>query len=90
MIWFVEEYLVKTLGKIDLCPGVDVTLGFGEAQLSVYIFWHSPGLNTGWYPILQIDFKGRTIRHREGPENPDGWRAFMDDAADFVARYDFS
>ena len=52
--------------------------------VSVSIFWHSPSLNLGWYPIVQIEDKNGIILHREGPENPKEWQSFAGYICDFI------
>lgn len=57
-------------------------------DISVTIFWHSPSLNLGWYPIVQMEKhmeKGwKVILHREGPENPNAWQNFAKEICDFI------
>ena len=92
MVWWIDEYLDLTLRKIDLCPGVDVAFTFhGVAKdysddIDVSIFWHSPSVNLGWYPICQIDHGCRTVFHREGAENDERWHDLLEQAADFLAQ----
>lgn len=47
---------------------------------SIYLFWHSPSLNLGVYPIIQIDYNDKTIFNHEGTENPDCWYMLADKA----------
>lgn len=86
MVWFVDEYLDNALRKLDLCPSVDVSFSFAEAELSVAIFWHSPSANVGWYPICQVDVGGRTVFHADGAENEERWGELLEQAADALAR----
>lgn len=92
MVWWVDEYIDSSLRKLDLCPGVDVSFSFRgdefdgkEKGVSVDIFWHSPSINLGWYPICQIDIGRKTVFHREGTENSEHWRDLLTEAADFFA-----
>ena len=96
MTWWIDEYLDRQLRALNLCPGVDVNLTFhGGAKdysddIDVSIFWHSPSVNLGWYPIGQIDFGCRTIFHREGTENPEHWKDLLTEMAKFISEYNFS
>ena len=41
--------------NIELIPGKDITLSSKRWGLTLYVFWHSPSFNTGWYPFVQVD-----------------------------------
>lgn len=88
MTYHVKEYLAKTIRNTDLCPNVDVTIEFhGERRedyIGVYIFWHEPSMNVGWYPICQIDYGEKTVFHREGYESSDAWDLLLEWAASFI------
>ncbi len=88
MVWFIDEYLDIVLREMKLCPGVDISVETPEldgVSVCIYITWHSPGINVGWYPICKIEYNDGTIFHREGPEDPDGWEEFVEQAADALA-----
>ena len=84
-----SEYILKTLRNADLCPDVDFNLSFhrGSRRLDIYVFWHQPSLNLGWYPICQIDSNDRTVFWREGSENDEHWNDLLKETADFLERY---
>ena len=81
------EYLEAV--KYDLTAGDDITLITPEDDLSFYLWWHSPSLNLGWYPIVQVDDGDKGIFWREGTENPDNWYRVIDQAIDkIIQAYD--
>lgn len=84
-----NEYILKTLRNADLCPAVDFSLTFRSFGycLDIYVFWHQPSLNLGWYPICQIDIRDKTVFHREGSENNEHWNDLLKEAADFLEMY---
>ena len=69
----------------DLIPGEDIDLNIDQLEMS--IFWVRPSLNTGWYPVVQIDDGDLTVFHREGTENPNGRWGIIDDAFAFINEY---
>lgn len=88
MVWFIDEYLDKTIREMKLCPGVNVNIDTPDVSglyFHISIYWSSPRLNLNWYPIFHIDKNCETIFHSEGPENPDGWEDFVGKAADALA-----
>ena len=59
--------------NIELIPGKDVTRSSKRWGLTLYVFWHSPSFNTGWYPLVQVDDDSdndKTVFWSEGSENP--------------------
>lgn len=89
MTWVVENHLAKTLRGVDPCPGVNVTLELfvgdeEDSVISVMVFWHTPSVNLGWYPIGEIEYRGQTIYHREWSENPNSWADLLSDMAEFI------
>ena len=58
---------------------IDITTSDG---IEFSLFWHEPSLNVSWYPIIQIDYKGKTVFNREGTENPDYWTKVVKEAID--------
>lgn len=90
MIWFVDDYMKKTLENLDLCPGVDVDFTVHtelRGDVSVSVFWHEPSRNLDWYPVCQIDAEHTTIFHGEGAENPEAWPTLLKDASDRFDRW---
>lgn len=86
------DYLAQTLLHICLRPGFDVDIQDYDEDTGVYIFWSKPRVNTTWYPIIQIDYCGKTIYHREGPEynrEEYNWGSFLRKAADFLYDYQY-
>lgn len=65
--------------KYNLNEDGDIDL-YTDDGLDVYIFWHSPSYNLTWYPIVQIDYNGKTIFHREGSENSNYYYKVIDEA----------
>jgi hypothetical protein len=55
-----------------------------EDGYSVYLFWHAPSTNMGWYPILQIYKSGRSVYFQEGAENSDLWYDLAIDAGTYL------
>lgn len=95
MTYFVEEYLAAVIRETKLCPGVDITIDFHgeykEDDISVYIFWHKPSMNVGWYPICQIDCGTKSsVFHREGYECSDYWNKLLEDAASWIETHNFA
>lgn len=94
MTYKVDEYLEQTLERLSLCPSVEIDLRFNadykEDIIDVFIFWHEPSINVGYYPICQIDLGGKVIYHREGAENPEEWNRLLKGAAEFIRGYDFT
>ena len=76
------DNLAEAVVNLYLIPNVDIDIhSRGETKdddLDIYIFWHNPSINVGWYPIAQIDHGGKTIFHREGSEAPDNWYRLLD------------
>ncbi len=91
MTWVVETHLAKTLRGVDPCPGVNVTLELffdeEDAVISVMVYWHSPSLNLGWYPIGEIEYRGKTIYHKEWSENPNSWTGLFSNMAEFIEEF---
>jgi hypothetical protein len=90
MTWWIDEYLDFSLRKLDLCPGADVSFSVkGESKsedVDVSVFWHSPSVNVGWYPICQISRGDSTIFYGEGTENDEHWHDLLVRAADALAQ----
>ena len=81
------EYLDAV--KYDLTPGDEITLTTPEDDFSFNLWWHSPSLNLGWYPIVQVDDSDDVIFWGEGTENPDNWYRVVDEAIDkIIQTYD--
>lgn len=78
----IDNSVEKKINDIKLEPGKNVE--FEDGDYSVWFTWHEPGINTNWYPIVQIDKGDETIYHREGGENPDSWGGFVKKAADAI------
>lgn len=73
---------IRELLEEDFKCGEDLDLTSWKANADVYIFWHTPGLNVSWYPLVQIDDgEGNMIKHREFGENPDYW---VDNICDLI------
>ena len=91
MKYCVPDYLVQTLERLTLCPSVDIAFHKHDIiDVDVFIFWHKPSINVGFYPICQIDLGDKVIYHREGAENPEEWNRLLKGAADFIRGYDFN
>ena len=78
------EYLDAV--KYDLTPGDDITLTTPEDDLLVELWWHSPSLNLGWYPIIRVEDNNGVLLNREGTENPNGWYHLIDTAIDKIGQ----
>lgn len=90
MIWFIDEYLEKTLSEMKLCPGVDVSLEchyFPEKDFCLSVFWHDPSVNLNWYPIVQIDTGHTTVFHCEGSEDPEHYEDVLTEAWSFLKKW---
>ena len=60
-------------------------------DICVWVTWHDPNWNVGYYPIVEIQDNRdenrkswRCIYWREGPENPQAWPGFIDDVCRFI------
>lgn len=60
-------------------------------DIGVWVTWHEPHWNVGYYPIVEIQDNRDENREpwmciywREGPENPQAWPGFIDDVCRFI------
>jgi len=84
----IHGYFAQTLLHIALRRGTDIDLtATDEDYLS--IGWHRPGGNCNWYPIVEVVINGKTVLHREGPENPDNWKKFLRCAAEKIIDHEY-
>ena len=51
-----------------------------RSGIFVCIAWSKPGINTNWYPLVSVEYKGEEVFNREGTENPDYWYKIVDEA----------
>lgn len=48
--------------------------------VDIYIGWHTPCFNDGYYPIVQVDDdEGNMVLHKEGPENSSDWYGWIEE-----------
>lgn len=74
------DHVIRLLSKTTLYPNVDIdyTAHLDDGRVvMVSIFWHSPSINLGWYPIVQIDVDNKTVYHNEGYESRTMDEAFV-------------
>lgn len=87
-----KAFVIDTINRYELKKGATIELSVND--LSAAIWWHSPTLNLGWYPIAQIDVdfnnnpnnigKWKTVFHREGCENEESWHFLVEDVIKFI------
>ena len=64
------DEIVSALEQYTCEPGNEFE--YETENISVWIWWHHPSLNLGYYPIGQIDINDKTVFNREGGE---GWES---------------
>lgn len=83
-----KKHIATDLRQQELFPGLDLAYTYEaqgiESAVYVTIWWHRPSLNQSWYPLVQVDYGRKTMYGREGPENPEAWRAWLWDIARFI------
>lgn len=84
-----KNYITNSLKLCALTHKKEFSITLND--ISVYVTWHSPSLNLNWYPIIEIQddraenrVPWRSIYLREGPENPECWTDFINDACRFI------
>lgn len=85
----IHGYFAQTLLHIALREGTDIDVTTQNDDSYLCVFWHEPSLNLTWYPIVEVVINGKTILHREGPENPNGWNQFLRDAAEKILENEY-
>lgn len=96
MLYISPEAFELKVRNLELTPGVDVEFASSDEKNEFSLYWHEPGLNVTWYPIVEMKKDGEKI-HLEGPEgqivsdpeNPDNfimktdsWDKFLNEVAD--------
>ena len=73
----------------DKVEDINIEVNNGRNSFSYYLYWSSPRVNVGSYPIVQIDRNDKTIFSKEGDELPtkESYKNFINETIDFLKNY---
>ena len=76
---YLSELIEDAIKNVDGVYHIDdLEIHSDTYGIDVYIGWHTPAFNVGFYPIIQVDDNdGNMILWKEGYEDKSSWYAWI-------------